>query len=66
MLVSVGIFCFFLTGFPPIPGQKTTGAEQGFIAALEAASKLASTDAAEGPDEEDEEEKEEEVAVCIT
>ena len=37
------------------------GAEQGFIAALEAASKLASTDAAEVGDEE-EEEKEEEVS----
>uniref|UniRef100_A0A4W6FTH1 Coiled-coil and C2 domain-containing protein 1B n=1 Tax=Lates calcarifer TaxID=8187 RepID=A0A4W6FTH1_LATCA len=53
-------------GFPPIPGQKATGAEQGFIAALEAADKLASTDAAEAPDEEDDEEKEEEVAVSIT
>uniref|UniRef100_A0A4W6FU94 Coiled-coil and C2 domain-containing protein 1B n=1 Tax=Lates calcarifer TaxID=8187 RepID=A0A4W6FU94_LATCA len=51
-------------GFPPIPGQKATGAEQGFIAALEAADKLASTDAAEAPDEEDDEEKEEEVAPC--
>lgn len=49
-------------GFPPIPGQKaTTGAEQGFVAALEAANKLASTDATEIADEEeDEEEKEEE------
>ncbi|XP_039999794.1 coiled-coil and C2 domain-containing protein 1B isoform X2 [Xiphias gladius] len=46
-------------GFPPIPGQKAAGAEQGFIAALEAASKLASTDAAEVPDEEDEEKEEE-------
>uniref|UniRef100_A0A4W6FSE8 Coiled-coil and C2 domain-containing protein 1B n=1 Tax=Lates calcarifer TaxID=8187 RepID=A0A4W6FSE8_LATCA len=52
-------------GFPPIPGQKATGAEQGFIAALEAADKLASTDAAEAPDEEDDEEKEEEVAVTV-
>lgn len=47
-------------GFPPIPGQKAAGAEQGFIAALEAASKLASTDAADVADEEDDEEKEEE------
>ncbi|KAM7400192.1 hypothetical protein PAMA_004743 [Pampus argenteus] len=47
-------------GFPPIPGQKVTGAEQGFVAALEAASKLASTDPAEIVDEDDEEEKEEE------
>uniref|UniRef100_A0A8C8DTP4 Coiled-coil and C2 domain containing 1B n=1 Tax=Oryzias sinensis TaxID=183150 RepID=A0A8C8DTP4_9TELE len=31
-------------GFPPIPGQKAEGAEEGFIAALEAANKLASTD----------------------
>uniref|UniRef100_A0A671VG28 Coiled-coil and C2 domain containing 1B n=1 Tax=Sparus aurata TaxID=8175 RepID=A0A671VG28_SPAAU len=31
-------------GFPPIPGQKATGAEQGFVAALVAADKLASTD----------------------
>ncbi|KAM7379683.1 hypothetical protein PAMP_005217 [Pampus punctatissimus] len=44
-------------GFPPIPGQKATGAEQGFVAALEAASKLASTDAAEITEEDDEEEK---------
>ncbi|XP_018533559.1 coiled-coil and C2 domain-containing protein 1B isoform X1 [Lates calcarifer] len=51
-------------GFPPIPGQKATGAEQGFIAALEAADKLASTDAAEAPDEEDDEEKEEESKPC--
>uniref|UniRef100_A0A8D3ALF8 Coiled-coil and C2 domain-containing protein 1B n=1 Tax=Scophthalmus maximus TaxID=52904 RepID=A0A8D3ALF8_SCOMX len=51
-------------GFPPIPGQKATGAEQGFVAALEAADKLASTDPAEVPDEEEvDEEKEEKVAV---
>uniref|UniRef100_A0A3Q1GC44 Coiled-coil and C2 domain containing 1B n=1 Tax=Acanthochromis polyacanthus TaxID=80966 RepID=A0A3Q1GC44_9TELE len=37
-------------GFPPIPGQKETGAEQGFVAALEAASKLTSTDAPVMPD----------------
>uniref|UniRef100_A0A8D3D4S6 Coiled-coil and C2 domain-containing protein 1B n=1 Tax=Scophthalmus maximus TaxID=52904 RepID=A0A8D3D4S6_SCOMX len=54
-------------GFPPIPGQKATGAEQGFVAALEAADKLASTDPAEVPDEEEvDEEKEEKVAVSIT
>uniref|UniRef100_A0A8C3B435 Coiled-coil and C2 domain-containing protein 1B n=1 Tax=Cyclopterus lumpus TaxID=8103 RepID=A0A8C3B435_CYCLU len=45
-------------GFPPIPGQKATGAEQGFIAALEAADKLSSTDDAEmGNEGEDEEEE---------
>uniref|UniRef100_A0AAQ5YQI3 C2 domain-containing protein n=1 Tax=Amphiprion ocellaris TaxID=80972 RepID=A0AAQ5YQI3_AMPOC len=48
-------------GFPPIPGQKATGGEQGFVAALEAASKLASTDTAENAEEDDEDEKEEEV-----
>ncbi|XP_061694611.1 coiled-coil and C2 domain-containing protein 1B [Syngnathoides biaculeatus] len=43
-------------GFPPIPGQKVTTAEQGFVAALEAASKLsANDDAAASPDEEEEE-----------
>lgn len=52
---------FYFTGFPPIPGHKATGAEQGFVAALEAANKLASADADEAPDEEEEEEKEEEV-----
>ncbi|TNN88511.1 Coiled-coil and C2 domain-containing protein 1B [Liparis tanakae] len=44
-------------GFPPIPGQKATGAEQGFIAALEAADKLSSTDDAEIGNEEDDEEE---------
>ena len=52
--------CFHLSGFPPIPGQKATGAEQGFVAALVAADKLASTDNVEIADD-DEEEKEEEV-----
>ncbi|XP_059201384.1 coiled-coil and C2 domain-containing protein 1B isoform X2 [Centropristis striata] len=47
-------------GFPPIPGQKATGAEQGFIAALEAADKLSSTDVTQIADEEEDEEKEEE------
>lgn len=46
------LFLFVFTGFPPIPGQKAPEAEQGFVAALEAASKLASADAAEAPDEE--------------
>lgn len=46
-------------GFPPIPGQKAVGAEQGIVAALEAANKLASSDAAEVADEEDDEAKEE-------
>ncbi|KAM9349300.1 coiled-coil and C2 domain-containing protein 1B [Symphorus nematophorus] len=48
-------------GFPPIPGQKATGAEQGFVAALVAADKLVSTDVTEIADEEEDEEKEEEV-----
>nr|XP_046263639.1 coiled-coil and C2 domain-containing protein 1B isoform X2 [Scatophagus argus] len=47
-------------GFPPIPGQKATGAEQGFVAALVAADKLASTDTVEIADEEEDEEKKEE------
>ncbi|XP_065810339.1 coiled-coil and C2 domain-containing protein 1B isoform X2 [Labrus bergylta] len=49
-------------GFPPIPGQKATGVEQGFIAALQAADKLASTDATElaNEEEDDDDEKEEE------
>uniref|UniRef100_A0A8C4IY54 Coiled-coil and C2 domain containing 1B n=1 Tax=Dicentrarchus labrax TaxID=13489 RepID=A0A8C4IY54_DICLA len=48
-------------GFPPIPGQKATGAEQGFVAALVAADKLTSTDVTEIADEEEDEETEEEV-----
>uniref|UniRef100_A0A665XB43 Coiled-coil and C2 domain-containing protein 1B n=1 Tax=Echeneis naucrates TaxID=173247 RepID=A0A665XB43_ECHNA len=51
-------------GFPPIPGQKAAGAEQGFVAALEAANKLATADA-EGPDEEEDEEKEDEVCSSV-
>ncbi|XP_051262179.1 coiled-coil and C2 domain-containing protein 1B isoform X5 [Dicentrarchus labrax] len=47
-------------GFPPIPGQKATGAEQGFVAALVAADKLTSTDVTEIADEEEDEETEEE------
>ncbi|XP_070775003.1 coiled-coil and C2 domain-containing protein 1B [Enoplosus armatus] len=50
-------------GFPPIPGQKATGAEQGFVAALEAADKLVSSDAAEIADEEEDEEEESKPAV---
>uniref|UniRef100_H2LF51 Coiled-coil and C2 domain containing 1B n=1 Tax=Oryzias latipes TaxID=8090 RepID=H2LF51_ORYLA len=50
-------------GFPPIPGQKAEGAEQGFIAALEAANKLASTDAAEEEDDDDDDDKGEEAAI---
>ncbi|XP_034558166.1 coiled-coil and C2 domain-containing protein 1B isoform X2 [Notolabrus celidotus] len=46
-------------GFPPIPGQKSTGAEQGFIAALQAADKIASTDPTALANEEDDDEKEE-------
>uniref|UniRef100_A0A672HMW8 DM14 domain-containing protein n=1 Tax=Salarias fasciatus TaxID=181472 RepID=A0A672HMW8_SALFA len=43
-------------GFPPIPGQKAAGAEQGFISALETASKLASADLTAAADEDDDEE----------
>ncbi|XP_024921847.1 coiled-coil and C2 domain-containing protein 1B isoform X1 [Cynoglossus semilaevis] len=51
-------------GFPPIPGHKSTGAEQGFIAALETADKLTSTGATnEAANEDEEEEREEEPAV---
>ncbi|XP_054914223.1 coiled-coil and C2 domain-containing protein 1B [Poeciliopsis prolifica] len=46
-------------GFPPIPGQKVAGDEQGFAAALEAASKLASTNVADAADEDDDEKEEE-------
>ncbi|KAM9323201.1 coiled-coil and C2 domain-containing protein 1B isoform 2-T3 [Pholidichthys leucotaenia] len=52
-------------GFPPIPGQKDTGLQQGFVAALEAASKLASSDPAEIADEEQEEEKEKELMPAV-
>ncbi|KAM8851271.1 coiled-coil and C2 domain-containing protein 1B isoform 1-T1 [Spinachia spinachia] len=45
-------------GFPPIPGQKVTGSQQGFIAALEAADKLSSTDDAEIAEEAEDEEEE--------
>ncbi|XP_062413551.1 coiled-coil and C2 domain-containing protein 1B isoform X1 [Pungitius pungitius] len=45
-------------GFPPIPGQKVTGAQHGFIAALEAADKLSSTDDAQIAKEAEEEEEE--------
>uniref|UniRef100_A0A7N6BUQ5 Coiled-coil and C2 domain-containing protein 1B n=1 Tax=Anabas testudineus TaxID=64144 RepID=A0A7N6BUQ5_ANATE len=44
-------------GFPPLPGQKASTAEQGFVAALETANKLATTDAAEVADEEEDEEE---------
>ncbi|XP_010783737.1 coiled-coil and C2 domain-containing protein 1B-like, partial [Notothenia coriiceps] len=47
-------------GFPPIPGQKAAGADQGLIAALDAADKIASTDVTEIADEDEEGEKEEE------
>ncbi|XP_057713083.1 coiled-coil and C2 domain-containing protein 1B isoform X1 [Corythoichthys intestinalis] len=47
-------------GFPPIPGHKSTSAEQGLVAALETASKLSTTDdAAESADEAEEEKDEE-------
>lgn len=45
----------YLSGFPPIPGHKSTGAEQGFVAALVAADKLTAAD--EPTDEEE---------VCMT
>ncbi|XP_061775610.1 coiled-coil and C2 domain-containing protein 1B-like isoform X1 [Nerophis ophidion] len=50
-------------GFPPIPGQKSTTAEHGLVAALEAASKIASTDDAAASADEDAEEKEKEVEI---
>uniref|UniRef100_A0A8C7YJ48 Coiled-coil and C2 domain containing 1B n=1 Tax=Oryzias sinensis TaxID=183150 RepID=A0A8C7YJ48_9TELE len=52
-------------GFPPIPGQKAEGAEEGFIAALEAANKLASTDAAEEEDDDDDDKGEEQLFCCL-
>lgn len=53
--------CFNFTGFPPLPGQKAPTAEEGFVAALEAANKLATTDATEVPDGEEDQEEAEEV-----
>ncbi|XP_053738784.1 coiled-coil and C2 domain-containing protein 1B [Synchiropus splendidus] len=45
-------------GFPPIPGHKSTGGDQGLVAALQAADKLVSTEnVAEEEDDEDEESK---------
>uniref|UniRef100_A0A1A8FSX4 Coiled-coil and C2 domain-containing protein 1B n=1 Tax=Nothobranchius korthausae TaxID=1143690 RepID=A0A1A8FSX4_9TELE len=44
-------------GFPPIPGVKASGPEQGFIAALEAANKLTSSEVGEEDDDEDKEEE---------
>lgn len=46
-------------GFPPIPGQQATGADQGFIAALQAADKIASTDVNELVNEDDDDKEEE-------
>lgn len=46
-----------LSGFPPIPGHKSTGAEQGFVAALVAADKLTATDTGEIADEQNDEEE---------
>lgn len=46
-------------GFPPIPGQKSPEAEQGFVAALEAAEKLANADVNETAEDEEEEREEE-------
>lgn len=56
---------FYLSGFPPIPGQKATGAEQGFVAALVAADKLTSTETVEIADEEDDDEVEVGLHPCI-
>ncbi|KAK7944866.1 hypothetical protein WMY93_000594 [Mugilogobius chulae] len=42
-------------GFPPIPGQKTPEADQGIVASLEAAHKLASADVNEAAEEEGDE-----------
>ncbi|XP_028986592.1 coiled-coil and C2 domain-containing protein 1B isoform X2 [Betta splendens] len=53
-------------GFGPLPGQKASTAEQGFVAALEAADKLATTDAAEEPDEDDDEEAVEESKPAVS
>ncbi|XP_061879235.1 coiled-coil and C2 domain-containing protein 1B isoform X2 [Entelurus aequoreus] len=50
-------------GFPPIPGQKSTTAEHGLVAALEAATKIASTDDAAASADEEAEEKEKEVEI---
>uniref|UniRef100_A0A674NLX8 Coiled-coil and C2 domain-containing protein 1B n=1 Tax=Takifugu rubripes TaxID=31033 RepID=A0A674NLX8_TAKRU len=41
-------------GFPPIPGHKSTGAEQAFVAALVAVDKLTAADTAEEPNDEEE------------
>ncbi|TKS79578.1 Coiled-coil and C2 domain-containing protein 1B [Collichthys lucidus] len=50
-------------GFPPIPGQKSTGAEQGFVAALVAADQLVSTGNVEIADDEADDEEESKPAV---
>lgn len=42
------------SGFPPIPGHKSTGAEQGFVAALVAADKLTAADTADEANDEEE------------
>nr|XP_057918154.1 coiled-coil and C2 domain-containing protein 1B isoform X2 [Doryrhamphus excisus] len=42
-------------GFPPIPGQKSTTAEQSLVAALEAATKIASNDDAAASEDEEKE-----------
>ncbi|XP_068604893.1 coiled-coil and C2 domain-containing protein 1B [Brachionichthys hirsutus] len=50
-------------GFPPIPGQKATGAEHGLAAALVAANKLTSTENVEITNDDDDEERGEGSAV---
>lgn len=44
----------YLSGFPPIPGHKSTGAEQGFVAALVVADKLTAADTADKPNDDEE------------
>uniref|UniRef100_A0A8C6LRS9 Coiled-coil and C2 domain-containing protein 1B n=1 Tax=Nothobranchius furzeri TaxID=105023 RepID=A0A8C6LRS9_NOTFU len=53
-------------GFPPIPGVKASGPEQGFIAALEAANKLASPEVGEEDDDEDKEEEPKKPALDVS
>lgn len=47
-----------MVGFPPIPGQADPGAEQGFAAVLDAATKLVSDEGQEADEAEEEEEVE--------
>lgn len=56
-LKPVSYKCIYFSGFPPIPGHKSTGAEQGFVAALVAADKLTATDTGEIADGQNDEEE---------